>query len=295
MILLTGASGFIVKHLLKELIASYGKENVVALTSKPINDCNYLLHLNYAFGDSYFIESGIKNIDTIIHAGAFIPKSSRDGNNIKECNNNIRTTTRLTTSNLPDLKSFIFLSTIDVYAPDYPIVEDSRIDPVSLYGCSKSYCENLVQAWASNANINYQILRIGHVYGPGEEEYQKIIPITMKRLLLNKPIKLIGNGKALRSFIFITDVVEAIVRSLELKNNMGVINVVGQEQVSIYDLLHRIIEVSKRTVEIGSVCSNAISRDLIFDNSKMKQLLWTPGIDLKEGLQKEWNYMSNLF
>ena len=134
MILVTGTSGFIGKKLLDVLLREYGKENILALTSKPIKECRYLLHNNYNFDEDFFLESGFDNIDTIIHAGAFTPKNGRESNNVDKSNSNITNTTRLINAKLPNLKKFIFLSTLDVYAPTSIISENSIIDPISLYG-----------------------------------------------------------------------------------------------------------------------------------------------------------------
>jgi nucleoside-diphosphate-sugar epimerase len=294
MILLTGSSGFIGKHLLKSLIKKYGKENILVLTSKPIDDCTYLLHNNYNFGKDFFIESGYSNIDTIIHAGAFTPKSSKEGNNILKSNSNIKNTTQIITSDLPQLKKFIFLSTLDVYGADIPIREDSLLAPISLYGQSKLYCEELLKVWANQNNIIYQTLRIGHVYGPGEEEYKKIIPITINNIFQSQPVNIYGEGKEIRSFIYIFDVVEAILNSILLDTSIGIINIVGHEQININDLIQKIVLISEKTTEIKRIETNSSGRDIVFDNKKMKEILLNPKTTLDEGLKQEIDYFKSL-
>jgi nucleoside-diphosphate-sugar epimerase len=149
MILITGASGFIGSHLLSSIIELYGQEKILALTSKPTSKCKYLLHNDYSFDDDYFVNSGFENIEIIIHAGAFIPKSSSDGNNISECNSNVSSTAKLLTSNLPNIKNFVFFSTVDVYGYNSLISEETNLSPSSLYGHSKVYCEQMITAWAA--------------------------------------------------------------------------------------------------------------------------------------------------
>lgn len=288
MILLTGATGFIGGHLLDELIKVYGKENVIALTSKPITKCRFLLH------NDYFINSGLQQIETIIHAGAFTPKSPIESNDIKRCNSNIFNTFSLISTQLPNIKNFVFLSTLDIYGYDNPITENSIEKPSSLYGHSKLYCEKLLSAWASQNKIAHQILRIGHVYGPGEEKYNKIIPSTMQRLLNGDTIQLYGEGKEIRSFIYISDVVQAIMNAIELKNKSDVINIVGQESITISELIDKIIDISNLPVTIENIKSESKTRDYIFENKKMKELLYTPKVGLNEGLLLEWNYMQTL-
>ena len=92
MILITGVSGFIGKPLLLKLVAKYGKENVIAFTSKEIKDINCLIHGNYMFDKKIFVEKGLEEITTIIHAGAFTPKSNLEANNLELCNSNISNT-----------------------------------------------------------------------------------------------------------------------------------------------------------------------------------------------------------
>lgn len=294
MILVTGTSGFIGKHLLKGLIGKYGKNNILAFTSTPTNDCTYLLHNNYNFDIDYINNSGFGEIEIIIHAGAYIPKKSNQSNDFELCTSNIFNTHEIINSYLPKLKQFIFLSTVDVYANIEPIIESSPTIPISLYGNSKLYCEKMIHSWADSKNISNIILRIGHVYGPGEEKYQKLIPLIMRQIIDGKPIHMYGEGKELRTFIFISDVVDAIIKSIELESTNDVFNIVGSEQTSVKELIYEIIKISNQQVEVNEVKSDSMPRNLVFDNQKMKDFLHTPKVSLSEGLQIEWNYMNSL-
>lgn len=294
MILLTGASGFIGSHLLDSLIEIYGSNNIIALTSKPITKCRFLIHNNYTFKKQYFTEAGYENIDTIIHAGAFIPKIAGESNNIEKCTSNIHSTFSLLSSEFPQLKKFIFLSTTDVYGNSPLITEESTTNNISLYGSSKLYCEKLISAWATERKITHQILRVGHVYGPGEEYFQKIIPVTMQRILKGEPVQIFDEGKSIRSFIFISDVIESIINSIHLTSYAGEINIAGDEQITIKDLIKKIISISNLPVKIEKVNANAQARDFIFNNKKMKELLHHPKIKLNQGLLNEWLYMQKM-
>ena len=125
MILVTGVSGFIGKHLLTALVKEYGKDHVVAFTSEPISLCPYLLHHNYTFDPDYFLNAGYSSIKTIVHAGAFIPKNTSESNDWKQSSSNISNTQKIMQLQLPELRKFIFLSTIDVYGKDKIFTEQS--------------------------------------------------------------------------------------------------------------------------------------------------------------------------
>ncbi len=294
MILVTGVSGFIGKHLLKSLIEKYGASNILALTSKPISDCNYLIHENYTFEKNHFTKNNYESIETIVHAGAFTPKNGKDANNIKLSNSNIQNTEKLITADFPSLKKIIFLSTLDVYNNENVISEESLEKPTSLYGLSKLYCEKMIEKYGDEKKIKTQILRIGHVYGPGEENYQKIIPVSMKNILTNKKISIFGEGLELRAFIYINDVVTAIINCIELDRDIGIVNIVSENSISIKKLVDKIIKLSDTSIEIELINSTFESRNFIFNNEKLKKYLLKNETDLDDGLRIEYNYMKNL-
>jgi UDP-glucose 4-epimerase len=295
MILLTGATGFIGKHLLAALINEYGRNNILALTSEPINECSYLLHNNYDFSTGFFVENNCSDlIETIIHAGAFIPKSSNQVNNWEKCNQNIFNSQKLLEASLPNLRRIIYLSTIDVYSNAEIISEDSPIEPISLYGQSKLYTEKMLNAWASSENKTIQILRVGHVYGPGEEKYEKLIPVTMRNIALGAPVEIWGEGRELRAFIYIDDIVKAIIKSLKMDNFIGPVNLVSNNALPISALLDKIINITGKEVDVKVIPTSTCGRSLRFDNSKMKQYLTSEETSLDQGLTHEWLYMQSL-
>lgn len=294
MVLVTGVSGFIGKKLLLALVDQYGADNVLALTSAPVSECNYLLHNGYDFEPDYIVRSGFQSVKTVIHAGAFTPKTSSDTNQIQGCNSNIVNTSRLLNLKLPYLKKFIFLSSLDVYGYDERITESTVIAPVSLYGQSKLYCEKMIEAFGSINNLSIQILRVGHIYGPGEEVYQKLIPSVIRKLLLGQPLQIMGSGEEKRSFLFIDDLVMAILKSVEIRQNVGIINLVGGRSIKVKELIAMLVKISGGSVNIEHISSSINSRNLVFDNSKMKRELVNEKTDLEEGLRLEWNHMKGL-
>lgn len=295
MILITGVSGFIGKHLLSAFTNEFGKEHILAVTSSPISSNYYLLHKNYHFEDDYFINEGFgKNIDTIIHAGAFIPKSIKQANDWEKCNGNIFTTDKLLHAHLPNLKKIIYLSTIDVYGKSELISESSLTNPSSFYGESKLYVEKLITVWANANDKVYQILRLGHVYGPGEEEYQKVIPVSMKKLLQNEPLQIWGTGNEIRSFIYIKDIIKSILQAVKLDVCIGPVNLVSTQKISISELVNKLISLSGLKASIQIIPSGVPGRDLVFNNNKMKKHLLSAETLLDDGLLEEWEYMKKL-
>lgn len=293
-ILLTGASGFIGGHILNALTNKFGRDSVVALTSKEMQNVNYLVYKS--FNDFGLPRNCFNDITHILHAGAFTPKDSGQANNIELCFENIQFTKNLLSYKFSKLNRIVNISTLDVYAETQNrLNEKSNIKPISLYGSSKLYCEEMVKVFSDQKDISYMNLRIGHVYGPGEEKYKKVIPVAIQNIIENKSVELWGDGCDLRSFIFIKDVVESILNSLTVAEKNLDINVVSGVSISIYDLLHKIITISGRSVHLHKRASNHKKRDVIFDNSKLLNILLKEETDLIQGLKAEYDYMKSKY
>jgi nucleoside-diphosphate-sugar epimerase len=292
-ILITGASGFIGTAVLKEAVRRYGRENIIALTSSQIDEnVKVVLHNGYKFDPNIFVDNGLIDIDALVHIGAFIPKYQAESNDILKCNSNIVNTEKILFSNLPNLKKVVFLSTIDVYPAADLISEETEERPVSLYGYSKLYCEKMILYFAEKHKQIYQILRIGHVYGPGEEKYKKIIPVAISKLLTNKEIEIFGDGQAIRTFIYLDDVVKSILNALDLPQSEGVINIVGESRITIENLVKMLIKIhADSNVVIKYNSSFTENINLIFDNQKLKEKLFNQFTLLNDGLRMEYLYM----
>ena len=206
MVLLTGIKGFIGSRLVFELGKIYGFDNIVAMSSTKSELCKTVLY-NNDFLVSPSDKELLKKVKIVIHAGAYTPKGRHEANNIDGCTGNIVFTQMLFNLLGSNLSRFIYLSTLDVYAPSDLITEKSNVEPQTLYGLSKLYCEKVVSTICTEKNINFQVLRIGHVYGPGEEKYKKIIPIAIQAALNDIEIEVWNNGEELRNFIYVFDVI----------------------------------------------------------------------------------------
>jgi UDP-glucose 4-epimerase len=194
-----------------------------------------------------------------------------------------------------NLKKIVFLSTVDVYANvDGPISEATPTMPSTLYGLSKLYCERMVSLYADNRGLALQVLRIGHVYGPGEEKYAKVLPKAIKSIVSGKDVELWGEGNELRSFIYIEDVVTAIFNAVELDEQPGVINLVSGNAISIGNLLEKLINIGGRDIAIVRREFSGVARDLLFNNAKIKNYLLPEETDFAAGLAAEFKHIQNL-
>jgi len=291
MILITGTSGFIGKALLQLAIREYGKANVVALTSQPTDQCAYILHSNYTF-DTRVFNSFL--INYVIHAGAYTPKKASEVN-VSECNQNIRNTFHLLARLPVTVKKILFLSTVDVYAPTLDSIQEvSMVLPHSLYASSKRYCEQMVHEWCSQKAIPYNILRIGHIYGEGEEAYQKLIPITIRKVLNNEQPQVFGLGDELRSFLYIKDCCDLILKCLHAELPDKLVNIVSGNAYSIQQIVEKILSLANSSLQIDYQKSAGVPRSWCFNATRMEKWLGLPCTSLEVGLLGEINYFRKL-
>lgn len=287
-ILMTGASGFIGKKVLECLDRT---QDVTALSSQNIEGINCIQSLNYNFDDEYLSNNGCEQIEVLLHIGAFIPKSSQDADNPILTTENILNTQKLLSANLPNLKKIIYISSLDVYQHCEGILsENTPTIPSTMYGWSKLYCEQLIMKHCQTKGIDCVILRLGHVYGEGEEKYRKVMPIMVKNAISGENINIYGDGEAIRSFIYIDDVVQAIVNSLKLEG-FNVINIVGDETTTINELVGLIKSFSDHDISIFYTESNQPNVNYVFDSSKLRRYLLPELTPLKVGLKNEYEYM----
>lgn len=289
--LLTGANGFIGKHLIKYLEEQLSPflKNILLAGSKFNQKYETILTKNYLFSSSALRN---KNIISVLHLGAFTPKQSSEANLLNNTTSNITSTLSLL-ENLPKtVKKFVFISTLDVYGETNKVINESlEPNPVSLYGLSKLYCERMVEEWGKKNNNIIQILRIGHVYGAGEEKYKKIIPVTINKVINNIRPQIYSDGSELRSFIHVTDCVRLILKSLELNKYDGPINITSSKSITISKLVNIIIKQSNKDITAEFLNKTENIRNLRFNNSKMVKYLGDETISLENGLLEEYNYI----
>jgi UDP-glucose 4-epimerase len=292
-ILLTGATGFIGSRILTGLIGEYGAEKVVALSSSKIPGVETAV---YKSRDGFTLDGyDFREVEVIIHAGAFIPKSGGELDDIALSNSNILFTQELLSLPLPKLAKIIYLSSVDVYGEENVISESSRVKPNSLYGASKYYCEELISAYVRTNKLKSLMLRVGHVYGEGEEKYKKVLPVAIKNIILNKPVEIWGDGSDLRSFIYIDDVVSAVLCSIDKNLEEGVVNLVSSKAISIKTLIYMLYEVSGQPENVVSVESKHIVRNIINDNTLLMSTLLEEEKPMIDGLKNEYTYMKGLY
>jgi nucleoside-diphosphate-sugar epimerase len=294
-ILVTGAGGFIGSHLVAGLSQIAGvKLLLLARQARQSTQQNVV----WLKGDlklltpEYWQSKGVAHIDYVFHLGAFTPKNAVEANQInRSIEDNIAGTHALLQSLPVETTKLIFSSTLDVYAPindDEVLTEGSPVKPSTLYGSSKLFCEHLITVWAREKSCDYAILRYGHIYGPGEEQYEKLIPVVIRTLLANQAPVIYGDGSALRDYLYVGDAVEATLRAGLMEGTIGPLNIVRGKSDTLREIVQLMIRLTGSNKEIKFLYNRPNGSSFRFDNDLMKKALgnW-PMTDLEKGLANE--------
>lgn len=293
MILLTGIGGFVGKHLVQFLANEYPNMELVALTNSNIEKVHCISHDDYFYKSSYFPDNIANRIEVIVHLGSFTPKSSMEANDVVKCNRNISSTLSLLLLKLPLVNRVIYISSLDVYSNSSKIIDENTATlPRTFYGWSKLFCEKMVEFHCDKLNIKAVILRLGHVYGPGEESYQKLIPVTMKSINDGQSPVIFGDGDDLRSFIYVDDVVRSIATAITKSLDTRIINVVHHQSFKILEIVEKIIAISRKNVSIQFKEGSFVKRNLVFNNSRLRNELCNSLTSIDDGLELQWKHIS---
>ncbi|MBP5664418.1 MAG: NAD(P)-dependent oxidoreductase [Bacteroidales bacterium] len=289
-ILITGCSGFVGKAVLKR-ISSNSSDNQIFLLSSKENHLYYTYIYKKTDEKYYWIIPD--DFDIIVHIGAWTPKSTSEAQNIDKGFDNILFTKTLLQSQ-KHLKRIVFISTLDVYAATSEIIRESSIvKPISIYGYSKLYCEEMVSSWAKQNNIECCILRLGHIYGVGEAEYKKLIPILIRQGLTDSAINIFSSGNELRSFLNIDDCAD-IIWQATIGHMQGLYNVVSGHSVSVKEIAQTIKRLTESNSEVIIQNQPIETRDCVFDNSHLKSAFKIQEKPLEEGIKEEIEYFKGL-
>jgi UDP-glucose 4-epimerase len=171
-----------------------------------------------------------------------------------------------------------------------PIQEGQMPNPNSPYGVSKIAAEYYVATLGTLYNIETVSLRIFNAYGPGQElppSYPPIIPQLLKQAQTGGSLVIFGDGTQTRDFVYVDDIVEALVLAATATNvNRAVINIGSGQEISINDLAATVVQVTGKPVHVlhNYAQSGGVSRLVADRTVALNMLGWRPCIDLVQGL-----------
>src|SRR5512142_687677 len=309
-ILITGAAGFLGSHLCDRLLAD-GHE-VIGLDNFITGSRENIAHLmgNDRFT---FFRHDVSNyiflpgkIEAVLHFAS--PASPNPKSPLAYFNLPIQTMKAgaLGTHNTLGVAKahnarFLLASTSEIYGDPliHPQVETyaGNVDPIgprAVYDEAKRFAESLTMAYHRQHGVNTRICRIFNTYGPRMDlEDGRALPNLLKQALLGQPLTIYGNGQQTRSFCYVSDLVDGIVRLLMSEEHLPV-NIGNPNEMTLLEFAESINSIVGNRAGATFVPDARSARDPQRrqpDITRARQILgWEPKVDLAEGLRNTITY-----
>ena len=302
-IIVCGGNGFIGYNILNELIKNKNY-NVYATYNHSHKNLKKVKWIKVNLLNEKKVKKILKNKDIVIQAAA-ITTGSKDVINrpyIHVTDNIIINTLLLRSAYENNIKHFIFFSCTVMYNSSNTFhTEKSKniIKENSAYfgvGNMKMYIEKQCLFYSKLKRTKFTILRHSNIYGPYDkfdENTSHVIPNFLNKAL-NKDKKFLiwGNGKSIRDFLYINDLVDCIKILLKKqKNNFEIFNIGSEKPVTITELAKQILLITKKNKVIKYISNNySIDNKIKISTKKIKYLKWRPKYSLKQGIVETLNW-----
>ena len=283
-IFVTGGAGFIGIPLCKKLSSLHKVTIYDNFSNSNIENIPSIQNIKLIVGDildnSKLLDS-MKNHDFVIHLAAKTDVLDSVNNPNNTFQTNVQGTQNVLNScKFNKISKIIVTSSAAIYQNSANSVDEtSDVEPLSPYGESKLDMEK----FTIQSKINYIILRLFNVYG--NRQTNGVIANFKKNILENKPLTIFGDGKAIRDFIHIDDVIDGIILSIESKS--GIYNIAGGTGISINNLAKLMIQLSGNTSKI--IYKSARKEEILYSVANIakskKELRFNSKISLNDGLK----------
>ena len=312
-ILITGAAGFLGSHLSDRLLADgheiVGLDNFI--TGNPGNIAHLMGNEKFSFYkhdvSNYIFIPG--KVDAVMHFAS--PASPNPQSPSGYFNLPIQTMKAgaLGTHNCLGVAKankarFLLASTSEIYGDPlvHPQTEDytGNVDPAgprAVYDEAKRFAESITMAYHRYHGVDTRIVRIFNTYGPRMDlEDGRALPNLLKQALLDQPLTVYGEGKQTRSFCYVDDLVDGIVRLLYSDEHLPV-NIGNQHEISLLEFAEAINKITGNKAGITYVKDARSVRDPQQrrpDITRARAILqWEPKVSLEEGIAKTIPYFKS--
>jgi len=306
-ILITGGAGFIGSHLCDRLLAD-GHE-VIAMDNLSTGSVDHIAHLagherfhfiNHDVTNYIFVEG---SLDAVLHLASLPSPVDYLNYPIQTLKVGALGTHKTLGLALEKGTRFLLASTSEVYGDPliHPQHEDywgnvNPIGPRGVYDESKRFAEALTMAYHRYHGVDTRIVRIFNTYGPRMRmDDGRVVPNFVCQALRGDPLTVYDDGSRTRSFCYVSDMVEGMVRLLHSDETTPV-NMGNPDEMTILEFAHQVLELtgSSSPIEYVTPIDERTADDPKVrcpDIGKAQRVLgWEPQVPLEEGLGQTMMY-----
>tara|TARA_A200000113_G_scaffold175843_1_gene161104 strand:+ start:869 stop:1792 length:924 start_codon:yes stop_codon:yes gene_type:complete len=305
-ILVTGGAGFIGSHLVEELLSNEHEilifDNCITGKKENLEITGNFTFINDDFGSENSLEEIEKfDPDICFHLAAQSSVVVSVENPALDFEHNILQPIKLIQVLLKsNCKKLVFTSSGGTIFGEPTVIptaeEDYADEPESPYGVAKKRLNELIKIMLKNSSMKYSILNLSNVYGPRQDPHGEagVVSIFANKYLKNEEPTIYGDGEQTRDYIYVKDVVSALIKASKIEEN-HFLNIGTGIETSVNDLANS-MKIQFKS-EINPIYKPAREGELnrsVLDNTKAKkELNWKPKYSLDDGMKQVFNWLRN--
>lgn len=293
--IVTGGAGFIGSHITKKLVQQGNDVTVIddLNTGKEKNLESVRNKINFVRGsilDMDLLVDLTKNVTGVFHQAALASVQDSFSKPDEYHNVNVNGTENILKLAKENNFKVVYASSSSVYGNPtrIPIRESDDKNPINPYAETKLKKEELAVKY-SKIGVKVIGLRYFNVYGKGQsKEYAGVLKLFLERIRNKLPPKINGDGTQFRDFVYVEDVVNANIMSMESQVNHGFFNVGTNTTITILDLAKTIIKSSALDMEpiFGPALKGDVQKTMASIDLIKEKIGWEPTMALEEWIDE---------
>jgi UDP-glucose 4-epimerase len=237
--------------------------------------------------------------DQIFHLAAQASVVASVENPGRDCDVNVKGTLNVVEAARGSGAPVVFTSTGGaLYGDDAPMpTNEERIpSPLSPYGASKWAGESYVKTWSLSSDIPHAVCRLGNVYGPRQNPHGEagVVAIFTSHLYEGRSPKLYGHGKPTRDYVYVEDVVRALMAATGKRGTYNIATGVETDVMTIWNEL-RGVAGSDLQPQLADLRPGELQHSRLDISLAGRELGWRPQVPIAEGLRKTYEALVEEF
>ncbi len=304
-VFVTGGTGLLGSHMVAELLARGAQ--VVCLVRDQVPGSYFYRHgldrrvtiVNGALEDYLLLERALNEheIEIVLHLAAQAIVGTASRNPLSTWESNVRGTYQLLEAcrrNARKVERVVVASSDKAYGdqPELPCTEASPLEGRFPYDCSKSCTDLIARSYFETYQLPVCVTRCGNLFGPGDLNWNRIVPGTIRSALRNERPVIRSDGSFVRDYVYVGDAVAAYLDVAEQMHRADVageaFNFSDEKPMSVLDMARQVLAATGRAdleLDVRNQATHEIKAQFLASGKARERLGWMPRHGLADGLR----------